>query len=209
MAPGQIVGAGVDEPQAPADPARFRAKFGLSGSYALYVGRVQKEKGCDTMFASYLGLPAGTRKQFPLVVLGKTAMPIPESPDIRYGGFVDEDVKRDGLAGAEVVLLPSPYESLSLVALEAWQSGAPVLVNGDCEVLKNHCRRSQAGLWYQGPDEFREAFLWLSAPENAPQRRSMVENGRRYVERGYRWNCIVEKYREAGEPILRGDAQRR
>src|SRR5438552_6494159 len=128
MAPGQIVGVGVD-PAPAADAARFRAHLSLPDGYALYVGRVQKEKGCDTMFDAYLGLPQSIKERYPLVVLGKSAMAIPASPWIRYAGFVSEELKRDALAGASLVLLPSPWESLSLVALEAWLSGVPVLVN--------------------------------------------------------------------------------
>jgi len=41
--------------------------------------------------------------------------------------------------------MPSYYESLSIVALEAWALGRPVLANGRCDVLKGQCLRSNAG----------------------------------------------------------------
>ena len=44
--------------------------------------------------------------------------------------------------------MPSFFESLSMVALEAWALGRPVLANAKCDVLKGQCIRSNAGLYY-------------------------------------------------------------
>lgn len=88
--------------------------------------------------------------------------------------------------------MPSPYESLSLATLEALACGAPVLVNGQCEVLKGHCLRSNAGLWYQGYDEFKEGVQFLS--QNVRLRDALGKNGERYVEMNYTWKKIEEKY---------------
>ena len=54
------------------------------------------------------------------------------------------------------MVCPSPYESLSLLALEAMSVGTPVLVNARSEVLVEHCVRSNAGLYYSNKDEFVE-----------------------------------------------------
>src|ERR1019366_5996822 len=42
--PGVIVGIGSDVPQNP-QPARFRQKFGLKDPFAIYVGRIDENKG--------------------------------------------------------------------------------------------------------------------------------------------------------------------
>ena len=39
-------------------------------------------------------------------------------------------------AGASALVVPSPYESLSIVLLEAWNRGVPALVNAHCAVLQ-------------------------------------------------------------------------
>jgi glycosyltransferase involved in cell wall biosynthesis len=57
--------------------------------------------------------------------------------------------------------VPSPYESLSLLALEAFAVGTPVLANARAEVLVEHCRRSNAGLFYADRWEFVEALKML------------------------------------------------
>jgi len=64
-------------------------------------------------------------------------------------GTVSEADKWDILAGAEVMVTPSAYESFSLVLLEAWTLGVPVLVNASCAATMEHCRRSGGGLWFE------------------------------------------------------------
>jgi glycosyltransferase involved in cell wall biosynthesis len=85
-------------------------------------------------------------------------MPISSHPDIIALGFVDEQTKWDALAACDLLVMPSPYESLSIVLLEAWAVGKPVLVNGRCEVLVGQCRRAQGGLWYTSKYEFSGSY---------------------------------------------------
>ena len=61
---------------------------------------------------------------------------------------------RSGRRGREVGIAPrrqvlvsaSAYESFSIVLLEGWSVGTPALVNGWCEVTREHALRSGAGL---------------------------------------------------------------
>ena len=59
--------------------------------------------------------------------------------------------------------MPSYFESLSMVALEAWALGRPVLANGRCDVLKGQCIRSNAGLYYESYEEFAETLYSLES----------------------------------------------
>ena len=86
----------------------------------------------------------------------------------------------------------SPYESLSLLALEALSVGTPILVNARSSVLVEHAKRSNGGLWYADRDEFVEALKLLVGDE--PLRRALGRNGREYVRRGYRWDVVLGKY---------------
>ncbi len=81
---------------------------------------------------------------------------------MRHLGFVSEEDKFDGVAASDVLVMPSYYESLSIVALEAWAIGTPVLANAKCDVLKGQCLRSNAGLFYENADEFVEALSWFT-----------------------------------------------
>ena len=85
-------------------------------------------------------------------------MPEPRQAGVRYLGFLSEEDKAPAMAGAVAVVCPSPYESLSIVLLEGFSLGTPGLVNAGSAVLEEHCRRSNAGLFYADGDEYTEAL---------------------------------------------------
>ena len=107
-------------------------------------------------------------------------------------GLLSERERLQALEAATVVVVPSPFESLSLLALEAMAVGTPVLCNGRSEVLAEHCLKSNAGLFYTDRDEFLECASLLLADERL--RRTMGRNGKEYIKRNYRWDVIMAKY---------------
>ena len=78
-------------------------------------------------------------------------------------GFLAESEKWDAMAGCDGLLMPPPYEGLSMALLEAWRAGRPVLVNGRCDVLTDHCPRSNGGVWYSNYAEFAVILNQTSA----------------------------------------------
>jgi hypothetical protein len=111
---------------------------------------------------------------------------------VRFAGLLPDAERLHALEAATVVVVPSPHESLSLLALEAFAVGTPVLANARSEVLVAHCRQSNAGLYYADRWEFVEALKLLL--HDAALRRSMGRNGKAYVNRHYRWSAILNKY---------------
>src|SRR5690606_12676239 len=103
-----------------------------------------------------------------------------------------DEERLHALDAATVVVVPSPHESLSLLALEAFAVGTPVLANGRSEVLVDHCRRSNAGLYYEDRWEFVDALKLLT--RDAGLRTAMGRNGQAYVNANYRWDIIMHKY---------------
>jgi glycosyltransferase involved in cell wall biosynthesis len=189
--PGVVVGVGSQVPNAP-QPGRFRQKYNIRGPFAVYVGRVDQNKGCAELFdffQSYLNDPGG---KLSLVLIGHSLLAIPQHPRIRHLGFIDDTDKFDAIAAAELLVMPSYYESLSMVALEAWALGRPVLANGRCDVLKGQCIRSNAGLYYENVAEFvgaieaLERHRWLAG--------SLGRNGRQFFRDNYDWPVIERKY---------------
>lgn len=184
-----IGGAGVELPGA-VHPDAFREKYAIEGPYAVYVGRIEVGKCCDEMFRQWAEYKAaggpGT-----LVLMGKAIMPVPRSPWVRALGFVSEQDKYDGIAGADFLWLPSRYESLSIVVLEALALAVPVLVNGGCPVLVGHCRKSAAGLWYDTDGGCRAMLARLFA--DGPLRRALGAAGPAYVDEFYRWEAILRR----------------
>jgi glycosyltransferase involved in cell wall biosynthesis len=119
-------------------------------------------------------------------------MPLPEEPFIRFAGRLSDEERMRALEAATVVVVPSPYESLSLLALESFAVGTPILANARSEVLVEHCRRSNAGLYYADRDEFNECLKLMMA--DGRLRSSFGRNGRHYVRQNYRWDVILSKY---------------
>jgi glycosyltransferase involved in cell wall biosynthesis len=124
--------------------------------------------------------------------MGVKLMPIPEVPWVRFAGMLPEQERLQALEAATVVVVPSPFESLSLLALEAFAVGTPVVANGRSEVLVAHCRQGNAGLYYEDRDEFVEAMKLLMADQRL--RQALGRNGREYVRTHYRWDVILAKY---------------
>jgi glycosyltransferase involved in cell wall biosynthesis len=119
-------------------------------------------------------------------------MPEPRQEGVRYLGFLSEEEKAAAMAGAVAVVCPSPYESLSIVLLEGLALGTPGLVNASSAVLKEHCLRSNAGLFYGDAAEYAEALDLLVRQEGL--RLSLGANGRRYVDAEYRWSVVLDRW---------------
>jgi glycosyltransferase involved in cell wall biosynthesis len=158
----------------------------------IYIGRIDENKGCHKLFEYFLWLKEDVGTPIKLVLVGNSVLKVPSHPDVHHLGFIPEQDKFDALSGAELLVMPSFYESLSMVTLEAWAMGKPVLANAKCEVLKGQCRRSSGGLYYENYGEFREALrLLLASPR---LRQALGDNGRKYFFENYTWEIIEQKY---------------
>ncbi len=189
--PGDVVGVGSALPER-LDPAAFRASSGLEGPFVLYVGRIDENKGCRELFGHFRRYREETGSQLRLALVGKAVLPIPADPGIVHLGFLPDAGKWNALAACEALMMPSRYESLSMVTLEAWWAERPVLANAKCAVLRGQCQRSNAGLYYSSYDEFRESLALLEA--DATLRATLGRNGRRYFDTHYAWDVVERKY---------------
>jgi len=171
--------------------AVFRRRHRLYGPIVLYGGRIDPGKGCEELI-QYFSEYAKEGGSATLALMGVKLMSLPEEPFIRFAGLLSERERLQALEAATVVVCPSPYESLSLLALEALSVGTPILVNARSAVLVEHAARSNGGLWYADRDEFVEALKLLIADE--PLRRALGRNGREYVRRNYRWDVVLGKF---------------
>jgi glycosyltransferase involved in cell wall biosynthesis len=162
-----------------------------SGPFLLYGGRIDAGKGCDQLLDFY-GSYKAEGGPATLVLMGAQLMPLPEVPWVRYAGLLSEAERLRALEAAAIVVVPSPFESLSLLALEAMAVGKPVLCNAHADVLVDHCKRSNAGLFYSTREEFVECIHLLLA--DRALREEMGRNGKRYVDANYSWSVIMAKY---------------
>ena len=193
-----IVGVGIDI-EKDVENINLKDRFSIEDEYLIYLGRIDESKGCKNMIDCFLEYKAKYNNNLKLVLAGKTAMNIPVNNDILSLGFVNEIEKINLLKNAKALILPSEFESLSLSTLEAMYFGIPVLVNGKCDVLKDHAILSKAGLYYMNKLEFIESLAYID--ENPEIMKKMSENGVLYVEENYRWDVVIEKYKNAIEKV--------
>lgn len=190
-------GSGVDLPQS-IDAKRFKVKYNLQ-NYIIYVGRIDEAKNCKQLFDYFLEYKKRNQSDLKLVLMGKPVMQIPESDDIVSLGFVSDEDKFDGIKGAISLVLPSKFESLSMVVLEAMAVRTPVMVYGECEVLKGHCKKSNGAFYYNDYFEFEGELNYLM--ENPEIVEKMKDNALAYVNENYSWDKITERFHNLIEEI--------
>ncbi len=197
-----LLGEGVDTDFA-ADGAAFRQKYRIDDPFILYAGRKDQGKNVDLLISYFRRYR--TRRfnpgepdrgpDYKLVLIGGGALPTAVHPDegILDLGFVPLQDKYDAYAASTVLCQPSLQESFSLVMMEAWVANTPSLVHGDCAVTREHCVRSNGGLYFTNYVEFEACLdVLLDRPS---LRIALGQNGRKYVLENYRWDIIVERYK--------------
>jgi glycosyltransferase involved in cell wall biosynthesis len=188
---GDIVGVGSNIP-AQGDSHAFRRKHHVDYPYLLYLGRIDENKGCRELFEFFLRYKSESPSRLKLLLVGSPVMKIPENPDIVSLGFMNDAEKFDALHASELLVMPSFYESLSMVLLEAWGMGKPTLANANCRVLMGQSIRSNAGLFYRDYGEFKKCLDYL---QHHPETRAVLgRNGRRFFQQNYSWEIIEQKY---------------
>lgn len=185
---GEKIAIGIDLKEIK-DSTYFRKKFKIKKKFLLFAGRIEESKGCKELFEMYLSLDHNIKNDFDLVLVGKSLMDIPKHNNIHYLGYLSEEDKSSAMAEADWLIVPSLYESLSIVLLEAWLNGTPAIVHENCEVTKGHCKRSGGGLWYDSQEKFEAILTHISDNEKA----QMGKLGKEYVAANYQWSVIEDK----------------
>ncbi len=202
---GAVVGMGLDAFPDP-DRTAFARRHGLTNPYLIYSGRREGGKGTPLLLDYLDTFRQRTRQDLKLVLTGSGSISPPPSlaPHILDAGFVSEEEKHAAMAGALAFCHPSVNESFGIVVLESWLARTPVLVHGHCAVNRNHCRKSNGGLWFSVYPEFEEALSLLLRDANL--RQAMGAAGRQYVLREYAWSAIERKLLQALDEAPRTDS---
>ena len=197
--PQVVLGLGVNDPAG--GGRRGGEVLGIGDRpYLCYLGRVDEHKGCGMLADYFVEYKERHPGDLRLAFVGPVSARSPEHPDIVVTGTVSEADKWDILAGARAMVNPSAYESFSLVVLEAWTLGVPVLVNGACAATMEHCRRSGGGLWFDSYRSFEATVERLS--DDGDLRARLGDAGRRYTERNYLWPSIIDRYTAFLEDVV-------
>lgn len=189
-----IAGIGFDKPMV------TDLELQLDKKFFVYIGRMKTSKGCDALMEYFTKFLTESNADVMLVFIGENVQHYKESKNMKFLGFVEENVKNYYLQKAEALIIPSLFESLSLVTLEAMQLGTPVIANRKCEVLKNHIEESSAGYLFENYQEFKEVVNKVLLLDTV-EKNTIYNNGIRYVERNYNWNAVMSKFNDAVEFI--------
>lgn len=197
-----VIGFGMNELHA--DPERFRAEIGLNDPYLIYSGRLEDAKNFHTLcdyFALYKRARGGDLK---LVIMGDGSLrSLKQHPDFVYTGFRSGQAMYDAIAGAVGLCQPSLQESFSIVIMEAWALGVPVIVHSGCAVTAEHALLSEGGLVFASYDQFARA---LDVVATQPDRREQLgRHGRDYVKNRYNWPTVMARMNAALEAWLHVD----
>jgi glycosyltransferase involved in cell wall biosynthesis len=190
LPPSEIIGFAVDVPPR-LDADAFKVRRSLNNPFILYVGRIDRNKGCDGLFRYFTEYSKRGTSDVDLVLGGTKALPIPDHARIKHLGFLTEREKFEALQACQLLVMPSPYESLSIVILEAWKMGRATLVNGLCKVLRGQSRRSNGGLFFNNFSEFAEGLDFLL--QNPEIRAALGRSGRDWLSRNFEWVHIMDK----------------
>jgi glycosyltransferase involved in cell wall biosynthesis len=189
VGPSVVIGTGLD-PAGPAPAAALDA-LGLARPFVVYLGRVDRNKGCDTLVKHFIRYQAAEARDVTLVLAGPVHVALPDHPRVRVLGFVADEVREALFAQALVLVMPSPYESLCMALLEAWNRALPALVNARCAVLRGQVRRANGGLHYGTYREFAAGLSWLL--DHPDEARQFGRQGLAYVEAEYRWETVMAR----------------
>lgn len=174
----------------------FRKAYRIQKPFLLYAGRKDAGKNVHTLlryFAEYKQRHGDIDLQLVLIGGGSIEIPASVRDDVYDLGFVSRQDKYDAMAAAELLCQPSHNESFSLVIMESWLCGRPVLVHSQCAVTRDFARRANGGLYFRNYFEFEGCVQYiLTHPEQA---RTMGQNGGTFVRENFDWDVIVEKYR--------------
>jgi glycosyltransferase involved in cell wall biosynthesis len=181
----------------------FRRRHRLYGPFVLNAGRITSGQGCEELL-EYFQHYVHEGGQAKLVLMGSKLMPLLEDSGVRFAGMLPDEERLHSLQAATVVVAPSPDDSQIMLVLEALSVGTPVLVNARAATTVQHCRRSQAGLFYGDRWEFADALKLMV--RDADLRSALGRNGRAYVSHQHRWATVLAKYERLFDR-LRGPAR--
>jgi glycosyltransferase involved in cell wall biosynthesis len=183
------------EPTAMADVERARRRYRLPGDFVLFVGRLEGGKNVQTLVRNFVIYKARRPEStLHLLLVGSGEMALPSRPDLRRLSIDWED--RDAVYQAATIFCqPSLNESLSIVLMQAWLNGRPVIVDGHSAVTRYHCEQSNGGLWFQNYLEFETVLDRLLADPGL--RATLGRNGKNYVLAEYSWDRVLQRFDQA------------
>jgi glycosyltransferase involved in cell wall biosynthesis len=206
--PGGVVGMGFDIP-GPDQVGALEPYFSDATPYVLYLGRKETGKNVHILIDYFVeakaqGLIPGEVK---LAILGGGSFNDLHRPEVlSRSDIVDlphmsERDKQRLLRHALYLCQPSTNESFSIVIMEAWMVGTPVVVHGACPVTRHHVERSRGGLYFSSVHDLAGVTTYFLGDSDARGRHARA--GAEYVRTQYSWPAVLRRFDNEVERLLR------
>jgi D-inositol-3-phosphate glycosyltransferase len=204
----------------PADEAKMYIGLKPEDRMVLFVGRIEPLKGVDTLIQAMSCLQLKeTKRPVHLAIIGGDPGASPEEmsaemarlqklcddlgldQSVVFLGQRDQDKLPYYYSAAEVVVMPSHYESFGMVALEAMACGTPVIAS-EVGGLAYLVRDGETGFTIpdQEPEELCDKISWLLNDQELHE--TMSARAVEYAQ-DYAWEKIAKQIVEVYEGLLK------
>lgn len=191
------------------DVPGFRKKYALGDRpFILFLGRLNIIKGPDLLLEAFSRLGDWCR-DFDLVFVGPDggmldSLRAASRSDgvegrVHFIGYLEGAEKSTAYHAAELLVIPSRHEAMSIVALEAGICGTPVLLTDQCGF--NQLAEVGGGWIAPATTEGLQQRLEEILP-NPDARREAGQNIKSYIASNYGWDVIVESYKNLYARLL-------
>ena len=208
---GEIAGGEVGmgfEPHTPNYVEGLKPLLNPTHPYVLYLGRKETGKNVHKLIDEFITAKelGFIEEKVHLVIAGGGSYSDLGRPqalergDVIDVGYMSELDKARLIRHSTVLCQPSTNESFSIVLMEAWLLGAPVLVSSDCPVTQEHVVGSGGGLFYRGAAELGATVRALL--QDSSLRTRMAVAGSEYVGVRYSWEAVLERFDQVVERLL-------
>jgi glycosyltransferase involved in cell wall biosynthesis len=204
-----IIPNGIDPEEFKDDKVdEFRAKYGLgSVPFILFMGRLDPAKGPDLLLRAFCN---ASHLPYHLVFAGPG---LDKSPELRamvahynigdrvhFLGYVGGVNRSRAYYAADLLVIPSRREAMSIVALEAGITGTPVLMTDQCGF--NEIAEAGGGMVVPASVGGLEQGL-VDMLGNSAALKMRGEKLRAFVSKHFLWDSIIDKYIQLYNDVCR------
>jgi len=191
------------------DDNHFREKFKIPDKpFILFMGRLNAIKGPDILLQAFVQI-AGKSTDIQLVMAGpddgmyrslkETAQKHQLSDRVHFIGYVSGAEKSEAYHAAEMLVVPSRLEAMSIVALESSACATPVIMTDVCGF--SELQEAGGGLEVAvSVAALQDAMAVLLADSRRLQ--SMGMRAQVLIRREYTWDMAALKYRDICRTVL-------
>ncbi|MES2510154.1 MAG: glycosyltransferase family 4 protein [Pseudomonadota bacterium] len=193
------------------DVTGFRQKFKLGvNPFILFVGRLNPIKGPDLLLQAFFNLRE-VLKNVSLVFVGPdggmlselTAFALRHGMEnrVHFVGYLGGAEKSDAYHAADLLVIPSRHEAMSIVALEAGICGTPVLLTDQCGF--DEVSATGGGLVVPASVDGLQHGLTTFFASPAMKQTAGI-NLKAYVSKHFSWDVICEAYTSLYSRLMAG-----